>query len=225
MLRSQPDGYLAVPGSGRGPGVLVLHAWWGLSDTIKEVCDRLAQEGYVAYAPDLYHSKFASTIAEAEVMVEQLDPESAKADIAEGVNQLWERTQPRERGLGVVGFYLGANFALNLSTDDPGRVHAVVLFYGTGGGDFSRAKAAYLGHFAGKDPYEPAEGVDELERTLKSAGRPVTFYRYPSVGHWFFEPDRPDAYEEGAARLAWDRTAAFLRNSLSPSPADLPAGE
>ncbi len=219
MPDSQPDGYLALPRSGGGPGVLVLHAWWGLSDTIKDACDRLAREGFVACAPDLYHGRHASTIEDAQALSRKLDDQTAKADIASAVDRLWERAQPRDGGLGVVGFSLGANFALDLSVDDPGRARAVVLFYGTGGGDFSRAKAAYLGHFAALDPYEPPDAVDGLETELKSAGRPATFYRYEGVGHWFFENDRPGAYNETAARLAWERTLAFLRKTLSPSPA------
>jgi carboxymethylenebutenolidase len=187
-----------------------------LNDTIKEVCDRLAGEGFVAYAPDLYHGKLASTIAEAEALSDQLDAEAASADALSAVDHLWGRLQPRDRQLGVVGFSLGANFALTLSVDDPERVRAVVLFYGTGGGDFHRAKASYLCHFADTDPYEPAEGVEWLEATLKSAGRSAAFYRYQGVGHWFFERDRPDAYDEAAAGLAWDRTVDFLRRTLSP---------
>jgi carboxymethylenebutenolidase len=219
MSNSLPEGYLAVPPSGSGPGILVLHAWWGLSDTIKEVCDRLAEEGFTAYAPDLFEGRTAATIAEAEAITSQEDPERIQAGIARAVDQLWERVRDRERGLGVVGFSFGAYYALQLSGEDPERVRAVVLFYGTGEGDFDRARAAYLGHFAGTDPYEPAENVEWLEDALESAGREVTFYRYEGVGHWFFERDRPDAYNEAAFRLAWDRTVDFLRKTLSPPPA------
>ena len=95
----------------------------------------------------------------------------------------------------------------------PSQIRSVVLFYGTGGGDFSSSRAAYLGHFAENDPYEPKANVDELEETLKNAGRPVTFYRYEGTGHWFFEPDRTQAYNEAAAKLAWERTVEFLRRS------------
>jgi carboxymethylenebutenolidase len=63
MARSQPLGFLAVPQAGQGPGVLVLHAWWGLNDTMKAFCSRLAESGFVALAPDLYHGKVADTIA------------------------------------------------------------------------------------------------------------------------------------------------------------------
>jgi carboxymethylenebutenolidase len=85
------------------------------------------------------------------------------------------------------------------------------LFYGTGDGDYSTSHASYLGHFAADDPFEPPANVDALEAALKAAGRPVTFYRYPGVGHWFFEPDRADAYDEAAAALAWQRTLSFLK--------------
>jgi carboxymethylenebutenolidase len=89
----------------------------------------------------------------------------------------------------------------------------VVIFYGTGGDDFSNARADYLGHFAEEDEYEPQANVDNLEEALRRAGRSVTFYRYPGTGHWFFEPDRPQAYNQAAANLAWERTLAFLKSS------------
>ena len=82
------------------------------------------------------------------------------------------------RGLAVIGFSLGAYYALDLAAADPEHIRSVVLFYGTGGGDFSNSRAAYLGHFAENDQYEPQASVDELEESLRRAGRPVTFYRY-----------------------------------------------
>jgi carboxymethylenebutenolidase len=215
MLNSQLQGYLAVPESGKGPGVLVLHPWWGLNDTIKGVCDRLAREGFIACAPDLYHGQLAVTIKEAELLSSKLDPEQAKADIAEAVNLLWKRVSPESQGLGVIGFSLGANYAVALSANDPERIRAVVLFYGAGEGDFHSSKAVYLGHFAEIDDYEPEIYINGLETALRAAGRPVTFYRYEGVGHWFFEPDRPDAYNPPAAQLAWARTISFLRNTLA----------
>jgi carboxymethylenebutenolidase len=79
------------------------------------------------------------------------------------------------------------------------------------GGDFSNSRADYLGHFAELDEYETQTNVDSLEASLRRAGRPVTFFRYPGTGHWFFEPDRVEAYNPAAASLAWDRTLAFLK--------------
>src|SRR3989304_106597 len=112
MAQSQPQGFLAAPPSAKGPGVLVLHAWWGLNDTIRAFCARLANSGFVTFAPD---------------------------------------------------------------------------------------------PLAENDQFEPLSNGDDLEDSLKRASRPVTFYHYKATGHWFFEPDRSDAYNQGAAPLAWDR--------------------
>lgn len=215
MTHPQPQGFLAAPPSGKGPGVLVLHAWWGLNDTIKNFCGRLAESGFLAFAPDLYHGRVAETIPDAEALGSALDANhlQAKAEIAEAARFLNEHTEQTNRGLAVIGFSLGAYYALDLAAADPERIRSVVLFYGTGPADYSKSRAAYLGHFAGNDPYEPQSNVDELEESLKRAGRPVTFHRYPGAGHWFFEPDRADAYNHAAAVLAWERTLAFLRAS------------
>lgn len=209
-------GYLALPSAGTGPGVLVMHAWWGLTGVIKDVCNRLAALGFVAYAPDLYHGQRATTIPEAERLGQELDQnaERAQAETRAAVDTLLAYTGDHT-AVGVVGFSLGAAYVLQLSGADPERVRAVVLFYGVGGGDFARAQATYLGHFAENDPYEPAESVAWLEDALTSAGRSITFYRYSGVGHWFFETDRVDAYNEAAATLAWERTVTFLRKQLS----------
>jgi carboxymethylenebutenolidase len=215
MQHAQLTGYLALPPAGSGPGVLVLHAWWGLNDTARAFCARLAQEGFVVLVPDLYHGQVATTVAEAERLANALDGQQAKADVAAAVDRLTARAAPGERGIAVIGFSLGAFYALDLSVADPERVSAVVLYYGTGPGDYTRSRAAYLGHFAGADPFEPAANVDWLEGALREAGRPVTFYRYPGTGHWFCEPDRVEAYDEAAATTAWERTLAFLKEALA----------
>jgi carboxymethylenebutenolidase len=216
MTHSQPQGFLAVPPSGKGPGVLVLHAWWGLNDTIKAFCTRLAESGFVAFAPDLYHGKVADTIAAAEALGSALDKnfEQASTEIAAAAAFLNERAEPSGQGLAVIAFSLGVYYAMDLSITAPDLIRAVVIFYGTGEGDFSRSKAAYLGHFAEEDEFEPQSNVDELEKTLRDAGRPVTFYRYSDTGHWFFEPDVSQAFNSAAASLAWDRTLAFLKNTF-----------
>lgn len=216
MTQIQPDGHLALPPTGKGPGVLLLHAWWGLNDTIKALCTQLAEAGFVVFAPDLYHGKVADMIAAAEALASSLDNDhlQAKAEIMEAAMFLNERVEQPGHGLTVIGFSLGAYYALDLAAAHPEHIHSVVIFYGTGGGDFNRSRAAYLGHFAEKDEYEPQANVDELEESLRNAGRPVTFYRYPDTGHWFFEPDRSEAYNQAAANLAWERTLAFLKRSL-----------
>ncbi len=210
----QPDGYLAMPPTGSGNPVLVLHAWWGLNDTIRAVCDRLADAGFVAFAPDLYHGQVTDDIAEAERLSQTLfdNLDRPRAEVATAASFLAQRTGQPDAPLAVIGFSLGAFFALDFSVSDPEHVRSVVVFYGTRPGlDFSNARAAYLGHFAEEDQFEAQEDIDALEEALKRAGRPVTFYRYSGTGHWFFEPERPDAFNEAAAQLAWERTLEFLR--------------
>jgi carboxymethylenebutenolidase len=213
MPETQPDGYLALPPGGQGDPVLVLHAWWGLNDTIKERCRQLAAAGFVAFAPDLYHGQVTDTIAGAETLAGTIfaDLDGARADVTAAARYLSELAGPDGRSLAVLGFSLGAFFALDLSVSAPELVRAVVVFYGTRPGDYSGAQAAYLGHFAADDAFEPRSEVDSLAASLLRAGRPATFYQYDGTGHWFCEPDRTDAYDAAAANLAWERTLVFLR--------------
>ncbi len=225
MMEFQTDGgtasgYLAVPEGGSGPGVVVLHAWWGLTEPFRQVCDRLAHAGFVALAPDLYQGKTATTVEEAETLASALNRESERAsgDIAGAVQFLRQHEATQQAGgqdkLALIGFSLGGAYALDTSVNLPEEVGAVVIFYATYTGlDFGRAKAAYLGHFAENDPFEPTESVAELEQELSAAGKQANFYTYAETKHWFFEENRPE-YDAGAARLAWERTVAFLHERL-----------
>ena len=156
------------------------------------------------------------TIEGAESLSNTLDYAGAKADLAAAVTFLADHesqispTGGEDKNVAVVGFSLGAYYALHLSDVDPRRISAVVRLWDPPG-DYNRSRAVYLGHFAENDEFEPQSEVDALEDALRDAGRLVTFYRYHGTGHWFFEPDRPDAYAAAAAELAWDRTLRFLK--------------
>ncbi len=220
------SGYLATPDAATGsgaPGVIVLHAWWGLTEPFRQVCDRLAQAGFVALAPDLYRGKTTANVEEAEALVNALQEERERVDgdIAGAVRFLSQRaavgssSSTSSDSLGVIGFSLGGAYALDLSVSMPEQVAAVVIFYATYTGlDYRGAPAAYLCHFAENDPFEPVESVTEMERDLQAAGKQATLYTYPGTTHWFFEANRPDAYNAEAANLAWERTLAFLNERL-----------
>lgn len=220
---SQAPGYLATPDSGTGPGVLVLHAWWGLTEPFRQTCDRLAEAGFVALAPDLYRGKTTASVEEAEALAGALNQEEERVqgDLRGAVEFLRHNSAPNpadEHGkFGVIGFSLGGAYALDMSVSMADEIAAVVIFYATYTGlDYRRAQAAYLYHFAENDPFEPAESVAEMEKDLKEAGKQATFYTYPGTTHWFFEANRPDAYDPAAAAQAWQRTIDFLNAKLRP---------
>lgn len=216
------SGYLATPDTGSGPGVVVLHTWWGLTHPFRQACDRLAEAGFVALAPDLYHGKTAANVEEAAALGDALDQkvDQWRGDIR-GALQYVRENGATSRADGhsacsVVAFSLGGSYALDLSIQMPDEIATVVIFYATYPGlDYSTAKATYLCHFAGDDPWTPSEAVADLEQSLKAAGRPVTVYIYPGVKHSFFESDRPEAYDPAAATLAWERTVTFLTAETS----------
>ncbi|HEX8033640.1 MAG TPA: dienelactone hydrolase family protein [Ktedonobacterales bacterium] len=224
------SGYLATPAAtteSGAPAVIVLHAWWGLTEPFRQVCDRLAEAGFVALAPDLYRGKTATTVEEAQSLASALNQqeERVRGDIQGAIHYLRQHgqhaataaTNPNDgRGkLALIGFSLGGAYALDTSVNLPEEIAAVVIFYTTYPGlDYRRAQAAYLFHFAENDPFEPAESVAAMEHDLQAAGKQTTFYTYPGTTHWFFEANRPDAYDAEAAALAWERTIAFLNTEL-----------
>lgn len=205
--------YAAIPAAG-GPGVIVLHAWWGLTPFFKRFCDRLAGEGFVAFAPDLYGGGVAHTVEQARAIMENSDGSYAEAAALASIGQLRAMPFVRPGGLGVIGFSMGAAWSLALAAQVPEDIAAAVLFYGTNRVDYSQMRAALQAHFAEHDPYEPLEEVRLMEADLTAARREYTFHHYPGAGHWFFEDNRPDDYNADSADLAWERTLSFLKEKL-----------
>ena len=209
---SKVDAYWAPAADAEAPGVLVLHAWWGLNSFFKKLCDRLAEAGFSAYAPTMFEGKVAATIAEAEALVqhyEQGNMDQVQAVAEAAFDELRKRV-PRGK-LGVIGFSFGAAWSCVVSITRKDDVGKVALVYGLYDPGLDKAKADFLGHFAENDSYgEPEEVVKAAEANIKSAGGNVTFHTYPGTEHWFMEDDRPE-YKAEAAKLAWDRTLAFFK--------------
>lgn len=206
-------GYLSVPEKPRGK-VLVLHAWWGLNDFFKGSADRLASQGFLALAPDLYDGPIAKSVEEAKALHSTVDNKRIEKIVLGASEYLHSIPSVPGRKMGVVGFSMGAALSLELSTLKPESIGAVAVFYGTYPMDFSRAQASYLGHFAPDDEWEPLSEVQALERKLRESGKETSFHFYPGTKHWFVEENRPVEYNREAADLAWKRTLEFLNSKL-----------
>lgn len=217
---SRLTGYLARP-TMPGPGVLVLHAWWGLNDFFKQMCDRLAGEGFLVFAPDLNFGKIATTVVEAEGLEEGRESEKMQTAAVNAIaflkEQVAQQGEPQftNAGIALVGFSMGASWSMLLASNMPQDVRAVVLFYGMEGIDLTPVRAAFQGHFAETDEYTKREWADELEKELRGLGLRAEFHHYPGTGHWFFESDRPEAYSQADAELAFQRMVTFLRRELA----------
>jgi carboxymethylenebutenolidase len=217
----EAHGYLATPASGSGPGVIVIQEWWGLDDHIADIADRLASEGFVALAPDLYGGKVAHDADEAGTMLTELPVDQAVKDLSGAVDFLLARDDVTSPKVGVIGFCMGGGFVLLLAGERPDQIAAAVPFYGLGPGlesaDLSKISADVLGHYAEKDDFYPVDDAKQLERRLTDeASGSVKFHYYPGVGHAFHnDKDKLGTYDEEQAKTAWKRTIDFLRSTLS----------
>jgi carboxymethylenebutenolidase len=211
--------YLALPDEDNAPGVLLCHAWWGLNDFFTDLADRLAAEGFVVLAPDLYDGRTTSDIDEAERLVNEVDAQAESAVKRESAALDQLLAHPRVRGdkAGAVAFSMGADYAMWLSALRP-ELAALVVFYGGANWQppefVQHTGAALLGNFASDDEFQSNEDARSLEAALRNAGKEATVHVYPDTGHWFFEDNRPDVYNPEAAALAWERTVSFLRSKL-----------
>ncbi len=207
--------YVVAPDSGTGPGVVVLHAWWGSTPFFRGVADRLADEGFVALLPDLSEGRTAATPSEAEALRDATDPNQTAQLVLSSVNTLHGMPATPDGPVGILGFSMGASWGLWASARAPELVGAVAAFYGTTDVDFITSQAAYLVHLAEFDEFVTENEAVEMEAHMRLLERPVEVHRYAGTGHWFVESDRPAAFSPEAAELAWERTVAFLRAELT----------
>jgi carboxymethylenebutenolidase len=213
-------GYLAVPESGTGPGLIVIQEWWGLDSHIADVTNRFAREGFVALAPDLYGGSVAHNEEEATSLATQLSADQAVKDLSGAVGYLLAQPSVTGDAVGVVGFCMGGSFVLKLAAQAGKKVAAAVVFYGTfqGNEDFAGVHIPVQGHFGEHDTFIPADTAREvMERIRAQTGAPVQVHFY-DAGHAFFnDEDHLGTYNEELAKLAWNRTVDFFRSHLAAS--------
>jgi carboxymethylenebutenolidase len=198
------QGYLAVPPSGSGPGVVIIQEWWGLNDQLREVCDAWAADGFTTLAPDLYHGVVTTEPDEAGKLMMSLNIEQAAKDMVGAVDRLAAH-EAVTGGVGVVG---------------PEHVRAVAPFYGVVGWpatqpDWSRLACPVQGHYAENDDFAGPDAVAKLADELRALGKQVEIFTYPGTEHAFTNHHRPEVFAEDATALAFERAQTFLRAALA----------
>jgi carboxymethylenebutenolidase len=214
----QAHGYLAVPDAGSGPGVIVIEEWWGLDDHIADICDRLAGEGFVSLAPDLFGGRVAHDSDEAGQMMQQLPAEQAARDLGGAVDYLLGLDAVTSETVGAIGFCMGGGFVLMLAAQQGDKIGAAVPFYGVGQGvpdSYSSITAPVQGHYAEQDAFYPVDQARAQETQMRHETKSTVEFHYYPAGHAFHnDKDRLGTYDETSARLAWTRAIEFLHEHV-----------
>jgi carboxymethylenebutenolidase len=215
------SGYLVVPPSGKGPGVLVIQEWWGLDSGIKEMTDRLGVAGFVAMAPDLYHGELAAhdEMDKAAHLMQSMPADRAGRDMSAAVDYLSKHPAVTSNGIGVVGFCMGGMLSFLIATNRPDAVKALVPFYGYPSGatapDWSKLTASVRGHMAERDDFFTPAGARALEAQLRAMGKDVTLTVHPGTGHAFMGPHNAlGTHDAALAAQIWPTVVAFLHEKL-----------
>jgi carboxymethylenebutenolidase len=207
-------GYLAIPASGKGPGVIVIQEWWGLVPHIKKVADRFAAEGFSTLAPDMYHGQTASEPDGAGKLFMALNIGQAEKDLQGATTYLKAHSSTAK--VGALGFCMGGQLALFAATLDT-SIGACVNFYGIHPNvkpDYRKLAGPVLGLYAEKDGFVTPDVAKGVDKAIKEAGKSSEIHIYPGVNHAFFNDERADAYDQPAADDAWKRTLTFFRQYL-----------
>jgi carboxymethylenebutenolidase len=213
------EGYLVRPKKARGrlPGLIVIHEWWGLNDNVRDEAARLAAEGYVVLAVDLYGGKTATQPPEAMKLSQQLTASPGPAEENLRAAYAWLDTVEKAPRIGTIGWCLGGRWSLRTALLLPDQVDATVIYYGTvkaDEADLARLQMPILGLFASKDRVVPAPTVTAFEATMQRLGKDVDIHMYEGADHAFANPSGT-AYQPAAAEDAWRLTTAFLKEHLA----------
>ena len=211
------QGVLYTPaGSGPFPALVVIHEWWGLNDWVKDEASKLADEGYVALAVDMYRGKVATTPEMAHEIMRGVPEDRAKRDLHAAVEFLKSQPNVKKDRIGSIGWCMGGGYALDVALQEP-DLAATVINYGRLATDTDALKkinAPILGSFGAQDHGITPDDVHKFEQALKQLGKKVEIKIYDDAGHAFENPNNKDGYRADDAADAWKRTVAFLAATL-----------
>ena len=203
-------------GKGPFPGLIVIHEWWGLNDWVKEQASKLADQGYVTLAIDLYRGKVATTPEEAHELMRGVPDDRSARDLKSAFDYLKSQKNVTSRRIGAIGWCMGGGYSLQIALEEP-KLAADVINYGHLAVDPNTLKkihAPILGIFGGQDRGIKVEDVKKFEQQLKQLGKQVEIVIYPDAGHGFENPNNKEGYRAQDAADAWRRTVNFLDKTL-----------
>jgi carboxymethylenebutenolidase len=210
-------GFIAEPSTvGRHPALVVVHAWWGLNDWVKQQTEKLAEQGFVALAVDLYGGHIATDASGASQLRSALTDEVAIRDIMAAYDYLGTRKDVDRDHIGSLGWDMGGGYAIQLAIRQP-HLAACAVNYGvlpTDPNDIQQIAAPVLGNFGALDRGVTPTDVASSEKTMKNLKRRVDVKIYDDAGHGFENSDNAESYRPDAAADAWTRTIAFLNKAL-----------
>ncbi len=195
-----------------GPGVLVLHSWWGLNNWTRDFCRRIADLGYTVIAPDLLQGATPKTEAEAEKVLAERNPDELSGLVMSSASTARAVANDPNAPIAVVGLSMGASMAMWLAARLPDEIVAAIVFYGTQSIDFDDAKATFQGHFGDDDHLVSEEDRVLTESFLRLGDNTTDFHVYPGAKHWFME--HGGNFDDEAAALAFERMSTFLKATL-----------
>jgi carboxymethylenebutenolidase len=211
------SGFLALPaGHGKHPGIVVTHEWWGLNDQIKDETKKLAEQGYVALAVDLYRGKVATTPEEAHELMRGVPDDRGMRDLEAAFSYLAARRDVEASKIASIGWCMGGGWSIKLAMNEP-KLAACIVNYGSLPTEISsieKIHAPVLGNFGADDRGITPDSVHAFEAAMKAAGKSVDVKIYAGAGHAFQNPNNKASYRPEATADAWARMTAFLKKTL-----------
>ena len=203
-------------GKGPFPALIVIHEWWGLNDWVKDQASKLAEEGYVTLAVDLYRGKVATTPDMAHEIMRGVPEDRAKRDLNAAFDFLASQPNVKKDRIGAIGWCMGGGYSLDVALQQP-TLAADVINYGhlaTDSDALRKINAPILGLFGAQDHGISPDDVHKFEQTLQQLGKKADIKIYDDAGHGFENPNNKDGYRAADAADAWKRTTAFLAANL-----------
>ncbi len=232
IAKDLPGYYVTPAGTGKFPAIIVLMEAFGLNKWCKSVCDRLAQSGFAAIAPDFYRGvTYAYTdVAGAVAKLKSLDDNAVMSDVGKSIDFLAGKSEINANGIGVVGLCMGGRYAFLTNATYPSKIKAAISFYG---GGIDAAPNNPLGQkslldrvtamqspimlmYGSEDNLIAADEHGRISTALSKAKKRYILNLFPNAGHGFMSSDRRDSYTPAAESEAWLMTTGFFSQNLKP---------